>query len=329
MMRFATPLAVVAAVVLSAITVVAGQQQSAPAAQQPGSEEVATFRAVGEVVSVSVTVTDKDGKFITDLTQKDFVVLEDGKQQKVVNFRGLNDEFPVGIGLGLVLDISGSMSVDRLDTMRTVVQQLLEKRLKEEDEVYLMEFAGQSRLRLPFTTEHNEVLNEIRKFRNQAGTRIGTAIYDAIRDALPISSKGKFKKQVILLVTDGGDTSSTTNRAQLAQLAAASDVLIYAIVVDGEEGVRSSGFQGQAGARLRQSAAELREITNATGGETVYVQGFQQFEKIMDKLGEDFTQQYFVEYERAGEKDGKEHVVQVGVARKDVLVRNRTTYKAD
>ena len=312
------------AVVLSSVLFLA-RPVAAPLAAPAGAQERPQFRTGTQGVSVSVTVTDKKGRAVVDLTAADFVVSDDRVPRTIVNFKGLKEARSSGIGLGLVLDFSLSMTRERIDSMRTAVQVLF-KRLTAGDEIYFVDFSSVSHLSVPWTSNQNTVLDAIRRTR----TREGTAIYDAIRDALPISSAGKLKKQVMLVITDGADYNSTVNRTQLAQAAAASDVVIYALVINDEERVNRGPAPVRNAADLRQSAAELSQITDVTGGSTKYVEGFGELEAAITRLGQDFTQQYFVEYARGGAADGKYHEIAVTVRnRPDVTVRHRHGYVAN
>src|SRR5688572_17421405 len=211
-----------------------------PPAQNPVSPTADTTFAVDvSAMTISVTVTDDKGKSVNGLTQEDFVLLEDGQQRPITGFRAVTEktENRVPMGLGLVLDASGSMTQDRLDAMRTAVDFLLNKRLSKEDEVYFVEFAASPRMVVPWTSNKNEVHNQVRRIK----TRDGTGIYDAIAASLPVSKQGKAKKQVMLVITDGADTTSKTNRQQLTDMARSSEVIIYALVCEGEERVGSRG----------------------------------------------------------------------------------------
>ena len=324
---------------------------SPPRTQQPppgsgqktaGGQEV--FRAGVEVVNMSVTVNDKAGKSVPGLAKEDFVVLEDGKPQEIVNFRTIGtskDDIPVPIGVGLVLDYSGSMcdfgpnsnymrqgyctDSEALGAMRTAVGTILNKKLKKDDEAYFVEFSTSPTVAHPMTTDKKAILDAMRRQK----TKDGTAIYDAIALALPLSAKGKHKKQIIVVITDGDDTNSTVNRSKLADMARASEVIIYALVVGNEEGVRSGQANAVTSTRLRQSTEELRQITDATGGRALFLRGFGELEKALNEFASDFTTQYEIGFQRGAEADGKFHPVRVGVRRKDVVVRHRLGYVAD
>ena len=295
------------------------QGNQAPVAQTPDT----TFSVDVAAMTISVTVVDDKGKSVNNLTQDDFVLLEDGQQRPITGFRAVNEktENRVPVGLGLVLDASGSMSQDRLDAMRTAVEFLVNKRLSKEDEVYFVEFAASPRMVVPWTSNKTEVLNLVRRIK----TRDGTAIYDAIAASLPVSKQGKAKKQVMLVITDGADTNSKTNRQQLVDLARSSEVVIYALVAEDEERVGSRGSSGQ----IRQQALELAQVTDVTGGRTKHVRGFQELENAITDFGKDFTTQYEISFERTGGKDGKFHPIRVGVRRQNITVRHRVGYIAN
>ena len=306
-------LAIGAALVVAATgatSLVAGEQQ-----QQP------SFRSGVELMNLSVTVTDKRGRSITDLTQADFTVLEDKKPQDIVSFSSAKQTTSSPIGLGLVLDASQSMTPDRLQSMRTAVDIMVKDRLREDDELYFVEFASDVRLTKAWTTDKKSVMEAIRNIR----TRQGTALYSAILNSLQVSKMGRHKKQVMLVISDGGDTQSTVKRQDVALAARASDVIIYALVVDNEEGF---GRSGKSDFTVRQGALELAQITDATGGRTHYVQGFAQMEEAIEQLGKEFTQQYELAYERPP-ADGRFHEITVEVKRKDVSVRHRRAYFAN
>jgi VWFA-related protein len=290
---------------------------AAPAARQ---EQTPAFRTGVELMNLSVTVTDKRGRTITDLTQDDFTILEDKQPQQVVSFSSAKQVTPTPIGLGLVLDASQSMSPDRLQSMRNAVQILFKERLRMDDEVYFVEFASDTRLTKAWTTDKRAVIEAIRNIR----TRTGTALYNAILNSLQVSQAGRHKKQVMLVITDGSDTHSTVKRQDVALAARAADVIIYALVVDNEEGF---GPGGRSSPVVRQSALELAQVTDATGGRTNYVQGFAQMEDAIEQLGKEFTQQYELAYQR-GPADGKFHEITVNVKRPDVTVRHRRAYFA-
>ena len=312
------------AVSLSALTTTVAQEPAAPATPPqegpaPPQEDPPKFRRGVELMNLSITVTDKRGRPVTDLTRDDFVVFEDKQPQQIMDFSMDKGTAGTPIGLGLVLDASGSMTRDRLETMRTAVELMVNKRLRKEDELYFLEFATDARLITPWTSNRKAVIDAVRRIK----TRDGTAIYNGIVSGLQVSKAGRHKKQVMLVITDGADTPSTIKRQDVALAARASDVVIYALVVGEEEG----GFRQSADANLRSAAGELSAVTDATGGRTQYVRGFAELEKAVDDMGKEFTLQYQVAYQRAA-ADNRFHEITVGVKRPDVTVRHRRIYLA-
>jgi VWFA-related protein len=318
-----TGLAVSTLVVLSAAQATQSPpQQTAPVGVPVQSVPETTFNVDVSVLTMSVTVTDeKTGKSVNGLTKDDFVLLEDGKQRPITGFRAVTEttENRVPLGLGIVLDVSRSLSQARKDAIRVAVEALVNKRLNSpEDQLYLMEFWSAPRLVVPWTNDRKHVLDEIRRLK----TKDGTSIYDAIAEALPISSQGKNKKEVILVVTDGLDTSSKLKKEQVADMARRAEVLVYGIIAVDEETVGSQPDTSEA----RQAVANLALITDATGGRTQFVRGFQELENVLGTFGKDLVSQYEVSFERSAPKDGQFHPVRVGVRRQGIVVRHKLGY---
>jgi VWFA-related protein len=171
------------------------------------------------------------------------------------------------------------------------------------------------------------VYSAIRRLKSRPGSNI----YDALVGSLPIMEKGTAKKKVFLVMTDGapratvGTEGSKTSRAQAAKILGASDAIVYILVVADDVSVGGRG----PSAEMRQAHAELDQVAAATGGRAVLVEGFSELEREINKLAVEVSQQYFLEFNRAAEKDGKPHQIVVGVRRKDVVIKHRRTYIAD
>ena len=324
-------LLVITSLVASTAVVLSTTQAATTPPQNPvttadAAQTTPTFKVDVSVLTMSVTVVDaKTGKSVTGLNKDDFVLFEDGEQRRIAGFRAVTEstENRVPIGLGLVLDVSGSMTHDKLDAMRTAVEAMINKRLTTPgDQIYFMGFGPTPKMVVPWTSDGKEILTAIRTIKTQPH---GTAIYDAVAAALPISAQGKNKKEVILVITDGADTNSRVKRAQLVEMARRSEVMVYALVV-GEEPVIS---HGQVDGSIRQHVLELSQVTDATGGRAQVVSGFQELEAALGTFGKDLTSQYEVSFERSGAKDGVLHQVRIGVRRQGVLVRHKLGYVAN
>jgi VWFA-related protein len=308
------------------------------------------FREGVDVVHVSVTVTDQNGRPVNDLTKEEFAIFEDGKRQPIVSFRSMKDPSWEPIGLGLVLDVSASMAglqitfegmgpggisreryTDKFSTMKTAVERLITERLREPDEAHILTFSTEIRSLYPrpppghspppATLDKESLLDALRRMdRGVIGGQ--TAVYDAIAAALPTSSRGRLKKKVMLVVTDGNDNKSKIPRARVAEAARASGVTVYALIVGGE----LKRLEDERPVSV--VARELSEITDPTGGLTRDVYGFWQLEDAIMAIGADFTQQYEIGFV-SDHADGKYHKIVVGVRRPNVTMRHRRGYLAN
>lgn len=305
--------------------------QDAPQSPGPGAGQQTppVFRGGVDIVHVSVAVTDQEGRPVNDLAKDDFSIFENGNRREVMSFRGMAEPSAEPIGLGLVLDVSGSMRVTegrnslgtRLSTLKIAVERLIVERVRRSDDVYILSFAATNRLVHPWTADKESIVAAVRRLSN-VDIGANTALYDAIANALPVSSSGRHKKQVMLVISDGNDNWSKTPRATVAKAARDSAVAVYALVV-GDDSSRTFGER-----TVSQAAGKLSEITAPTGGLTRDVHGFHQLEDAILAIGKEFTQQYEIGFARS-QADGQYHEIVVGVRRQNVTIRHRRGYLAD
>src|SRR4029077_19247118 len=145
------------------------------------------------------TVTDKEGHPITGLERGAFEVYEDGVRQTVTQFTSER----VPIGLGVLLDISDRMFGKRMEDARAAVQTFLFELLDPADEFFVMAFNHKPRALTGWTTEQGDGRPALAALRPSGGT----AIYDAILEALPIIEKRTRQRAAILVISDGADTA--------------------------------------------------------------------------------------------------------------------------
>jgi VWFA-related protein len=329
---------------LIAATAVAGAQ----------SQEGFRFRSGVDLVNVTATVTDEDGRFVSGLRREDFTVYEDGKLQDVSHFS--NDRVPVS--LGIVLDTSGSMSSEKMSAARSAIDRLIYDLLDKDDELFLVEFSTRVRLRQDWTTDRNLISRAVRE-TNATG---GTAIYDAVATAIPTAQAGTHVKKALLLISDGNDTNSTTPVGSLRQQIRESDVLVYALGIDGSgrrvdvarppvqiplpmpfpfPGGRrprpglppigggsggSGGWPSAPGDRVNADA--LRQITDDTGGRTEIVRGSEGLGPATARIADELSKQYYLGYSSNTERDGQWHSIRVNIRDRRLTVRARRGYVA-
>ena len=310
------------------------------------------FRSGVELVNVTATVTDDDGRFVSNLTKDDFTLFQDGAQQEITHFS--SDRVPVS--LGILLDASGSMTSDKMAFARAAIDRFVFELLGQDDELFFVEFANAPRITQHWTTDRRAISRALGRV-NPAG---GTAIYDAVAEALPFAEAGQNRKKALLLISDGNDTNSTTGVSELRQLIRESEVLVYALGVDGSSARNNNNNGGtiirppqtpiplpfpfprgrrpafpQIGGTWtrvtnsdRVNADALRQITDDTGGRTEIVRGFDGLEAATARIADELSKQYYLGYSSSAEKDGRWHAIRLEVRDRRLNVRARRGYVA-
>ncbi len=329
------------------VAALAGLAATAVTAQDP-----TPFRGGVELINVTATVTDDDGRFVSDLTKDDFTVFEDGQPQEITYFA--NERVPVS--LGILLDVSGSMTPDKMASARSAIDRMVFDLLGPEDELFFMQFATSARLLQGWTRDKNAISRAVRRV-NATG---GTAMYDAVAEALPIAQMGANRKKALLVISDGNDTNSTLLVGQLRQMIRESEVLVYALGVDGTSPTRTIRptprtqpfpfpipTPGRPGGRLpfpfpqvigggrwpsppgeRVDGDALRLMTDDSGGRTEIVKGFADLNTATSRIANELSKQYALGYVSSGQRDGRFHAIRVTVRDRTLNVRARRGYIA-
>ena len=325
--------------------VLAGSAAATLAAQ---NQEGFTFRSGVELINVTTTVTDEDGRFVSGLRKEDFTVYEDGARQEITQFS--NERVPVS--LGIVLDASGSMTSEKMSSARSAIDRFIYDLLGKDDQLFFMEFANRPDLVQDWTTDRRAISRAVARV-TAAG---GTAMYDAVADAVPLANEGMHPKKALLVISDGNDTNSSISVGELRQLIRESEVLVYALGVDGTATTFRSGptiqvplpiplpFPGRrrpggfppiiGGGGNQRAAAErvnpdaLRQITDDTGGRTEIVRGFGDLDNATARIADELSKQYYLGYVSTGKKDGRWHAIKVDVKDRQLSVRARRGYVA-
>jgi Ca-activated chloride channel homolog len=280
-------------------------------AQQPPIVDPRLFQSGIEVTSITATVTDRDGHLITGLEREAFEVFEDGIRQTITQFT--RERVPVG--LGVLLDNSDSMFGKRMEDARAAVDRFLFELLDPTDEFFLMAFNHRPHPLTGWTREQGDVRHALAGLRPSGGT----AIYDAILEALPLIEKRNRQRAAILVISDGADTASTATMRELRPALHRSDAFVYAIAIDSPE---------RQPINTRVNAAALREITAENGGRTEIVQNSAQLDEAAARIAEELNSQYVLGYTPPHAADGQFHSLRVRVTGSDDRVRARNGYVA-
>ena len=278
--------------------------------QQPLRDQ-RLFRSGIELTSISATVTDRDGRLITDVTREAFEVYEDGQLQTISQFS--HERVPVA--LGVLLDISDSMFGKRIQDARAAVDRFLFDLLDPQDEFFLLAFNHKPRGLTPWTHERQAIRRALDGLRPTGGT----AIYDAIFEALPILDQRSRERAALLIISDGADTASNATLRDVRSALLRNDVFVYAIAID-------SADPKAINARVNVDA--LRDITNQSGGRTEVVHTSADLADATARIADELNSQYLIGYTSPKGADGAYHSIRVRVAGTDYRVRARNGYVA-
>ena len=271
---------------------------------------------VGAVAVVrAVTETNAAGHHVPDLQAGDFQVFEDGVLQEISHF----SRHPEPVSLSLMIDTSASME---LDSRLTIAQQAaigFIGRLHEEDLAQILDFDNQTKILAAFTNDKAELERSLRKMKPGGSTSLYNAVYTALselrreRQARPDVRR----RQAIVLLSDGEDTSSIMPYEEVLELAKRSEVNVYAIAMQPKE------------ARGGWNEAEfvLKSITRDAGGRVFFVSDPKQLPGIYGQISEELTHQYSVGYvPRNAKRTGAWRRVNIQVMKRDATARTRAGY---
>jgi len=215
-------------VLLAALVAVLHGQQSPqpPPTKPPADEQGFRFKSGVELINVTATVSDLSGRFVSGLHQEDFVVYEDDQPVTITHF---NSE-RVPVSLGIVVDTSGSMAGQKIEAARGALDRFLFELLDRNDEIFLYRFASVPVLLQDWTRDRNLLTRALNRLEPNGGT----AMYDAVSDAIPLAQQGQNRKKALLVISDGNDTNSSAGVRDVKAQIRESEVLVYAIGIDGQ-----------------------------------------------------------------------------------------------
>ena len=263
----------------------------------------AEFRAGIDLVQMGVTVIDGDGEFVTDLTQNDFEIIEDGQSQAITYFAA-GDQFDAGLPLhvGLLFDTSGSMGED-INLSRSAAIRFLNT-LSEAVDMTLVDFDTEVRVATYGQRDFPRLVERIR------GRRPGgrTAMYDALGVYLHGAAENE-GRTILLVYTDGDDTRSALALGDLMTLVRASDVTIHTV-----------GFmEHQRRSTQMHHRLRLMQIAETTGGRAFFPSAMEDIESAYDEVVAQIRAQYSLGYVATNAAlDGSWRDVEIRLTRPDL-----------
>jgi Ca-activated chloride channel homolog len=242
------------------------------------AQEKADFSSESELVVLHVAVRDGRGGYVAGLGQEAFRVSENRKPQTIKFFN--SQDAPVTVGL--LIDGSGSMSPNR--EMVIAASMAFTRAMNAQDEFFVLGFNENLYRSLPRDQPFTHHEPTLRVALVQAIKAIGqTAIYDAVNAGLDHLKKGSFERQVLVVISDGGDNASAATRAQVIANAQASNAVIYTIaLVDPMSQDADPGF--------------LRELSETTGGVAFRPRNVNEVEEVLQNAARDIRNMYTLGY---------------------------------
>jgi len=301
-----TSLCVMLALLIAAVTVVVGGQ------------DFGAFHAGIDIVSLNVSVTSSDQRYVSDLVQSDFTVLENGVPQPIRYFAKTGGP----LSMALLLDTSGSMK-DVLPIAQEAAIGFV-RQVTDRDVVSIIDFESRVEISQGLTGDISALERAIK------GTQVGgaTSLYNALYMALqelnkpaPGDSGAAPRRRVIVVLSDGDDTSSAVTFAQVLERALRSDTIIYGVGL---------GLGRQLTSRTDGESGELvlRRLSQQTGGRAFFTDEAKDLASFYGRIRDELANQYLLAYESPAPRDGKWRRLEVRIGRPNTTARTRSGYFA-
>jgi Ca-activated chloride channel family protein len=280
-------------------------------AQDPSAPPHNFFRSRVDLISVTATVVDRDGRLVTGLSKDAFELYEDGERQKITQFTSER----VPISLAVLLDVSDSMFGQRLVDARAAVERFLFDLLDPADEFSLIAFNHEPRVLTPWTRSQDVIKQSLAELRPFGAT----GLYDAVIAALPLMENRSRQRGALLIISDGADTASDTTMHELRSALLRSDAFSYAIGIDPP---------ARRAINIGVNLSALTEITNGSGGRTEVVHDTADLNDATARIADELNKQYLLGYTSSRAQDGRYHSIRVHAVDLSYRVRSRNGYVA-
>jgi Ca-activated chloride channel homolog len=214
---------------------------------------------------VTVTVTEPNGSYLTDLQKQDFRLYMDGQQRPIEFFR---QDLNTPVSIGILVDTSGSME-PKLPQARAAIMEFL-RNLNDRDDLFLIAFSGKPFKLQDFTEDHSLIASRLGLLHAYGST----SLYDAVVTGMVMLQRGRYDKRALLVITDGMDNTSSHSLDDVVALARRQGVLIYSIGIGNPNaspiglsfGPFSFGGDGE-----QVDVRTLRMLSTETGAKTYNV----------------------------------------------------------
>ena len=277
-----------------------------------GQQTAPTIRAEVDLVDVIFTATDRKGQPVRGLQADDFQIFENRQAQKIDYFSDLGRGSPIPLTIALLIDTSGSVKSKLHYEIATASEFFTEVLRPNKDLALIIQFDSEVNLVQDFTQNQDDLLSALNSLK--AGN--STALYDAIYLAAQEKLRGETGRKVMVIITDGADTSSRIRKEEAIKTAQKSDVLIYGIGVQSED--------------YRTDFDVLKKFANETGGMFFSPRAsVSEIQAAFRAISEELKGQYSLAYTSGNKKkDGSFRTIEIRCKVDGVRIRARKGYYA-
>lgn len=266
-----------------------------------------------DLINVLFTVTDRRGKLVTDLSQKELKLFEDNRAQSVTNF---SRETDLPLTIALLIDTSTSIR-DRFKFEQEAAIDFLYRTIRpKKDKGLLITFDSAIELVQDYTDNPESLAKAIRQVRPGGGTKMLDSIYLACQEKL----KSETGRKLVILISDGDDNLSLETISSTLEMAQRSDVAIFTISTN------SSGFFGLTAPKADKL---LKRLADETGGRAFFPFKAEDLSQSFQDIGVELRSQYSLAYRSSNpNRDGTFRAIKIEPERKNLRVKSRKGYYA-
>jgi Ca-activated chloride channel family protein len=289
--------------------------------QEKNKQEI-TYDVAVTAISIAVSVQDRGGRHITDLTEEDFVIYEDDEKKAITYF---SHDYEAPLSLTVLLDVSGSMALqDKLAESKEALRYMINSLLRDRDEVALLIFAdGEVEIASNFSRDKSGFLSVLD--RTEAYGQ--TALNDAVGVSPDFANRGNNEKRALLLITDGIENDSEYSPETAIEVARRVDVPIYTIgykIPLNEQFLKK--YKRSEGLTASGIIDSLEKFSTATGGKAFFVDQTLDLKNALRLIKLELSHQYILGYTSYSNPDNDYRKIRVVTSKKRYRVRTREGY---
>lgn len=280
----------------------------------PDDQELQTFKSRVDEVNLFFTVTDKHGRFVKDLQQDQFEVMDDRKPPvKLLRFESQTD---LPLRVGLLIDASNSIR-ERFHFEQQAAIEFLNQIIRpKSDKAFVLAFDEVPDLQQDFTNDVSKLTQGVRNIRPGGGTAMWDAVFYACRDKLMREQSDGPVRRAIILVSDGDDNQSRALRQEAIDMAQRAGVIIYTISTN-LSNIKDTGDKN------------LKLLADATGGQPFFPFKLEDVSNAFTEIQGELRSQYFIAYKPDNFlANGQFRSIQIAAKNKKLRVRAKKGYFA-